>query len=89
MATVADLNDDESSFCSKKSYYFLVPPKETNMELASVILLNGLFGFFATYICHPATAEERYPLDDDSDKVDLCVGLSLVVVFFSSMSLLS
>ena len=58
-------DDDESSFCSKKSFFFLVPPKQSSTELITVIVLAPLYGFTATYLCHPATAEETYPGDDD------------------------
>ena len=52
-----------------------------------MIFLAPLYGFFATYLCHPATAEEVYPEDDG--KKNLCMALALVVVILSSYSLLS
>ena len=53
------LDDDNSDagFCSKKSFYFLVPPKETLGELITVMIIAPLYGFFATYLAHPKTAE--------------------------------
>ena len=82
-----DAVEDDSSFCSKKSFYFLFPPRLTIAELVSVIALAPLYGFFVTYLCHPATVEEVYP-DDDSMQTR-CFVLSIIVVFFSSYSLLS
>ena len=81
------MDDISDSFFSRKNFFFLVPPRVTMFELVTVVLLAPLYGFFATYLCHPATARETYPLDDDQES--LCVGLSLVVVILSSYSLIS
>jgi hypothetical protein len=59
------MDEDDTSFFSKKSFYFLVPPKTSMAELVTVLFLAPVYGFFATYLCHPATAEETYPNDED------------------------
>jgi Ca2+/Na+ antiporter len=88
MAQPKEMDDDNNeSLFSKKSFYFLVPPKQSILELVLTILMCVLYGFFATYLTHPATAEETYPFDEDQR--DLCVILSLVVIIFSSYSLIS
>lgn len=79
--------DEDDSLFSKKSFFFLVPPKNSAFELAITIFVAGVYGFFATYLSHPATVEFTQP--DDEGQRDLCVALSLVVVFFSSYSLIS
>ncbi len=61
---VMEINDDYS-FCSKQTLFFLITPRVTLPELITVIVLAPVYGFFATYLCHPATAEEMYP-DEDS-----------------------
>ena len=65
----------------------MVPPKQTAVELLALLILAPLYGFFATYLCHPATPLEVLPFD--ADQADLCSIISLVVVFFSSYCLLS
>ena len=80
-------DEDDDSFCSKKSFYFLIPPKQTIAELVTLLILAPLYGFFATFLCHPATAKTAMPLDED--EADMCSILALIVVFFSSYSLLS
>jgi len=58
-------DDSDDKFFSKKTFFFLVPPKTSIAELVTVIMLAPVYGFFATYLCHPATAEETYPGDED------------------------
>jgi len=70
-----------------KSIYFLVPPKQTIYELLTLLVMAPLYGFFATYLCHPATTREALP--DDEGEADMLSIISIVVVFFSSYSLLS
>lgn len=67
---------ENSGFFSKKTYYFLVPPKASCAELVTVLVLAPLYGFLATYLCR-STDETLYRT------------LTLIVVFFSSYSLLS
>ena len=64
-SSIPQNDDDEDKFFSKKTFFFLVPPKTSIAELVTVIILAPLYGFFATYLCHPATAEETYPGDED------------------------
>ena len=80
-------DENDNSFCSKKSFYFLVPPKQSIVELITVLILAPLYGFYATYLCHPATASVALPLDEGL--ADTCTMLSVIVVFFSSYCLLS
>ena len=86
-AAIAQLDDDDDSFCSKKSFYFLIPPKQSVAELVTLLVLAPLYGFFATYLCHPATSKTAIPHDED--EADMCSILAIIVVFFSSYSLLS
>ena len=65
----------------------MIPPKQTLIELITILILAPLYGFYATYLCHPATALMALPLDED--EADLCSILAIVVVFFSSYCLLS
>ena len=65
----------------------MFPPKQTAVELISLLVIAPLYGFFATYLCHPATSTTVLPLDQD--EADMCSILALIVVFFSSYSLLS
>jgi len=81
-----NVNEESSGFCSKKSFYFLVPPKVTTIELITVLALAPLYGFLVTYFCHPETT--TMILKNDDKKTE-CVVLALIVVFFSSYSLLS
>ena len=53
----------------------------------TLLVVAPLYGFFATYLCHPATTKEALPFDED--EANLLSIISLVVVFFSSYSLLS
>jgi len=80
-------DEDNRSLCSKKSFFFLVPPKQSKLELALTMWMILLYGFFATFMTHPSTAEGMFP--QDKAQRDLCIALSLVVIFFSSYSLIS
>jgi len=64
-----------------------VPPKTTLAELLTVVIVAPLYGFFATYLAHPKTA--ALSLAVDGDEQTTCAALAIVVVFFSSYSLLS
>ena len=59
-----------------------MPPKSL-AELITVLVLAPTYGFLATYLCHPGSA-----LAAAGDQ-ETCVALAIVVVFFSSYSLLS
>ena len=55
----ADLDLDEvdsESFLNKHSFKFLVPPRSSLVELIVVLFLIPLYGYFATYLCHPVTS---------------------------------
>ena len=79
--------NSDTGFCSKKTLYFLVPPKETICELLTVIVVAALYGFFATYLAHPKTAAMAITIDEDEQTT--CTVLAIIVVFFTSYSLLS
>lgn len=54
---IANVAEDDGSLFSKKSLFFLVPPKQSAFELIMTILMAAAYGFFATYLTHPVTAE--------------------------------
>ena len=81
-----EADSSDAGFCSKKTFYFLVPPKETISELLTVIIIATLYGFFATYLAHPKTAAMALKVDADETT---CTVLTIIVVLFSSYSLLS
>lgn len=58
-------DDNDDKFFSKKTFFFLVPPRTSIAELVTVMMLAPLYGWFATYLCHPASAAEIYPEDED------------------------
>ena len=84
-----DADNSDAGFCSKKTFYFLVPPKETLSELFTVIIIASLYGFFATYLAHPKTAAMALTVDQDEQRETTCTVLTIIVVLFSSYSLLS
>lgn len=85
-AAVLDENDDDS-FCTSRSLYFLVPPKTTIAELITILVIAPLYAFFATYLAHPKTSLLGMIIDEDEQtKYGILV---VMVVLFSSYSLLS
>ena len=82
-----NLDEPSDSFCGKKTFFFIVPPKNTLTELITVIVVALLYGFFATYLAHPKTA--ALSLDVDEDEESTCSVLAIICVLFSSYSLIS
>ena len=60
---------DNEVFCSKHSFTFLVPPRSSLIELLVVLVLIPVYGFLATFLCHPETSSyNSYQLDIDEDE---------------------
>ena len=48
-------DDDEKSFCSKASFYFIIPPRQSLLELLSVIFLAPVYATAMVYMMHEET----------------------------------
>ena len=86
-AKQADKNgemEDTDSFCSKASFYFLVTPRSSLVELAELVILAAAYSGCMTYMIHADTLNKL----DEGDRLTYQI-LTLVVVLFSSYSLMS
>lgn len=48
-------DDDEKSFCSKASFYFIIPPRQSLLELVTVIFLAPVYATAMVYMMHQET----------------------------------
>ena len=77
---LVDLSDGSDSFCSKASFYFLISPRQSLVELLTVIVLAPVYAGLMTYMMHPTTVGE--------DGLSLQL-MTCVIIFFSAYSLIS
>ena len=78
-AVLVDMSDN-NDFCSKASFYFLVAPRQSLIELLTVIVLAPVYAGLMTYMMHPKTVGE----DGTSLQIITCI-----IIFFSAYSLIS
>ena len=48
-------DDDDKSFCSKASFYFIIPPRQSLLELVTVIFLAPVYATAMVYMMHKET----------------------------------
>ena len=48
-------DDDEKSFCSKASFYFIISPRQSLLELLTVIFLAPVYATAMVYMMHKET----------------------------------
>ena len=77
---LVDYSEGSDSFCSKISLYFLVAPRQSLVELLTVVVLASVYAGLMTYMIHPET------IGDDRQVLRT---ITCITILFSTYSLVS